>query len=51
MYDLHGLIKIGGSHQENLDRIVDNCRVTLGVEYCDGEYQLNWPMKALIAVK
>jgi arsenite methyltransferase len=51
MYNLHALTKMPGSEEAKIQKSLKNCKDILGVEYKNGKYELNWPMKVLIAKK
>ncbi len=52
IYHLHALTKLEGDEEERIARAYYYVNRYLGVEKNDsGKYELNWPMKALIAVK
>lgn len=49
---LHGMTHLpGSSQQEKVAHAVDGCKCILGVDNVNGKVVLNWPMKAIVAVK
>lgn len=51
VYKLHAMTKLPGNLKEKINETIDGCKKILGVEYKDGMYNLNWPMKMIIAEK
>ena len=51
IYKLHALTKLPGTEEEKIGKTLESCRKILGIEYKNGCYELNWPMKAIIAIK
>ncbi len=51
IYNLHAMVNLPGSESEKIQQTLEGCKRILGVEKVNGKYELNWPMKALIATK
>lgn len=51
IYNLHAMTNMGGSEDENIRKTLGSCKDILGVNPKNGKYELNWPMKVLIAKK
>lgn len=51
IYKLHALTLLQGTEEQKITQTINSCKEILGVEYNNGKYELNWPMKALIAEK
>jgi hypothetical protein len=51
MYKLHALTNLQGTEEEKVAETLEGCRRILGIEFTGGVYELNWPMKALLATK
>lgn len=51
IYKLHAMTGIPGTEEEKITRVIEGCESTLGIESKDGKVILNWPMKAIVAVK
>jgi len=51
VYKLHAMTKLSGNMKEKIDKTVEGCRDILGYKFVNGLYELNWPMKALVAEK
>ncbi len=51
IHDLHALTLIEGEEHEKIAKILKDCRNMLGIEIKNGKYCLQWPMKALKAIK
>jgi hypothetical protein len=45
------MTKIPGKKDDKIKEVVRGCREILGIKKTDGHYELNWPMKVLIAKK
>jgi len=51
VYKLHAMTLIPGEEQEKIKEVIKGCKEILGVKKLGNHYELNWPMKALIAEK
>lgn len=51
IYKFLAMTKFPGTEQEKIRKTLDGCREILGIEYNQGMYELNWPLKALVAKK
>jgi len=55
IYKLHALTKIPGSEKEKISKTFESCKNVLGVSRSSKSHnnllELNWPMKALVAIK
>ena len=51
IYKLHAMTKFPGTEQEKIKQTLEGCRKILGIEYKQGIYELNWPIKVLTAKK
>jgi len=49
--DIHAITLLPGTDEERIEQTVKSCRDVLGIDFSDGKYKLNWPIKALTAVK
>jgi ubiquinone/menaquinone biosynthesis C-methylase UbiE len=53
IYKLHAMTLIPGTEDQKIKQTLKGCKKILGIEYnsTSKKYELNWPMKALIAKK
>ena len=51
VYKLHAMAKLTGNVKERIEKTLKGCRGILGINQVDELYELNWPMKAIIAEK
>src|SRR3989338_1626883 len=51
VYKLHAMTLIPGNEQDKIEEVIKGCKEILGVKKVGNQYELNWPMKALIAEK
>jgi arsenite methyltransferase len=51
IYNLHAMTELDGTEDEKIKQTIEGCRDILGVNYNGEKYELNWPMKALVAEK
>ncbi len=51
VYRLHAMTKLTGLLEERILKTLGGCKSILGVKLVGGLYELNWPMKVLIAEK
>jgi len=51
IYKLHAMTKIHGKEDDKIKEVIRGCKEILGVEKVGNHYELNWPMKVLIAKK
>lgn len=51
IYKLHALTHLSEREEERIAKTLEGCYKILGIENRGGVYELNWPMKALIATK
>jgi arsenite methyltransferase len=51
IYKFHAMTKLPGTEAEKIQQVLEGCQEILGIEYRREMYELNWPMKAIIAIK
>lgn len=51
VYKLLAMTKLPGEEKEKVRKVVELCKEYLGVSYNQKQYELNWPMEALVARK
>jgi len=51
IYKLHAMTKIPGKEEDKIKEVIRGCKEILGVKKVEKHYELNWPMKVLIAKK
>jgi cyclopropane fatty-acyl-phospholipid synthase-like methyltransferase len=51
VYKIHAMTLVPGNEKERIRKIIDGCKEILGVEQVGNNYELNWPMKVLVAEK
>lgn len=51
IYNIHAMSLLPGDEDEKAQRVYEGCRDILGIEKRNGQYELNWPMRVLIAEK
>jgi ubiquinone/menaquinone biosynthesis C-methylase UbiE len=51
IYKLNAMTKLKGTEQQKIEQTLEGCRNILGIEYEQGMYKLNWPLKAIVAEK
>jgi cyclopropane fatty-acyl-phospholipid synthase-like methyltransferase len=51
IYKLHALTLLPGNEEQKINKVIKACKRFLGINYKNGKYLLNWPMKALIIKK
>jgi ubiquinone/menaquinone biosynthesis C-methylase UbiE len=51
VYKFHAMTKLPGSEIQKIQQVFEGCKEILGIEYRENMYELNWPMKAIIAIK
>jgi len=51
IYNLHALTNFQGNEHEAIGATIEGCKEHLGLNYSNGAYELNWPLKALIVTK
>jgi ubiquinone/menaquinone biosynthesis C-methylase UbiE len=51
IYKFHAMTNLMGTESEKIKQVFEGCKEILGIKYREGMYELNWPMKALIATK
>ncbi len=51
IYKLHALTLLPGTEDKKIKQTINSCKEILGIEYLNGKYELNWPMKALVVEK
>jgi arsenite methyltransferase len=51
IYKLHALTNLPGVKEEKIAKTITSCYDILGVKKVENCYELNWPMKVLIAIK
>lgn len=51
IYKLHALTFITGSKSQKIKKVYASCFDLLGINKIDNKYELNWPMKVIVAIK
>jgi arsenite methyltransferase len=51
IYKFHAMTELSGTEPEKIQKVLEGCKEILGIEYKEEMYELNWPMKAIIATK
>jgi len=51
VYKIHAMTQLSGTEEEKIARTIEGCKNILGVNIEENNYELNWPLKALIARK
>lgn len=51
IYKLHAMTNLPGDEEEKFAQAAEGCKNILGITHQDGKVILNWPMKAIVAVK
>lgn len=51
LYKFHAMTNLSGTEEEKMQKIIDDCKKSIGIEYKQGMYQLYWPMRAILAIK
>ncbi|MBP7708729.1 class I SAM-dependent methyltransferase [Candidatus Pacearchaeota archaeon] len=51
IYKLHAMTNLPGDKKSQLEEVLRGCKEILGVNFNGSQYELNWPMKALVAYK
>ncbi len=51
IYNLHGMTLLPGNEEDKITGTIAGCKRILGVKKNRGKFELNWPMKCLIAEK
>lgn len=51
IYKFHAMTKLPGTESQKIQQVLEGCKEVLTIEYRQGRYELNWPIKAFIATK
>jgi hypothetical protein len=51
VYKFHAMTKFPGTETQKIQQVLEGCKEILGIEYRENMYELNWSMKAIIAIK
>lgn len=51
LYNFHAMTNLPGTEEERIQKIIEDCKKSIGIESNQRMYQLNWPMRAILATK